>query len=179
MSGSGGVQKFRIVTLTLPEVLVRRLEGLDADLEAAAAELLLWALRLDPSEEVEARVGLAWKYLEEGKRLVDSDPVQASEKLYKAAEEAVKALAVYHRLEDILGKVRERGRWTVSLLSKAVTRLAKLVGSWVLDAWDHAWALHVWGFHEAKLDAEDVKVRIPYVEKLVRYAEETCKGSGG
>ena len=91
-------------------------------------------------------MGLAKRYLEEGKRLLDEDPIQASEKLYKAAEEAVKALAVHHRLEDVLVRVRERGRWTVSLLSKAVTRLAKIIGQWVLDAWDHAWVLHVWGF---------------------------------
>jgi hypothetical protein len=33
---------------------------------------------------------IAMRYLEEGINLVDKDPVQASEKLYKAAEEAVK-----------------------------------------------------------------------------------------
>jgi hypothetical protein len=43
--------------------------------------------------DVEKRISVALKYLEEGRSLIDEDPVQASEKLYKAAEEAVKALA--------------------------------------------------------------------------------------
>jgi PaREP1/PaREP8 domain containing family protein len=34
---------------------------------------------------------LAVMFLEEGKELIDKDPVQASEKLYKATEEAIKA----------------------------------------------------------------------------------------
>jgi protein tyrosine phosphatase (PTP) superfamily phosphohydrolase (DUF442 family) len=34
---------------------------------------------------------LAERFLAEGRELIDKDPVQASEKLYKAAEEAVKS----------------------------------------------------------------------------------------
>lgn|GEM_PF-4334772 len=52
----------------------------------------------------------AEKYLEEGRSLVDKDPVQASEKLYKAAEECVKALAIYSNLIEVLEKVKERDR---------------------------------------------------------------------
>ncbi|RJS74072.1 hypothetical protein CW710_02345, partial [Candidatus Bathyarchaeota archaeon] len=54
------------------------------------------------------------RFLEEGKRLVDEDPVQASEKLYKAAEKAVKQLARSLGVEDVLKLVEERGRWTVT-----------------------------------------------------------------
>jgi hypothetical protein len=43
----------------------------------------------------EERIELALKYLEEGRALVEKDPVQASERLYRAAEEAVKALALH------------------------------------------------------------------------------------
>jgi hypothetical protein len=39
--------------------------------------------------------------------------VHVSEKLYKAAEEAVKALAKCTEPEDVLRRVRERGRWAV------------------------------------------------------------------
>jgi hypothetical protein len=35
--------------------------------------------------------------------------VEASKKLYKAAEETVKALAVYFNLEEILIKINKRG----------------------------------------------------------------------
>jgi len=51
--------------------------------------------------EVLKHVEIAEKFLVEGKELIDKDPVQASEKLYKAAEETVKALALastYRRL---------------------------------------------------------------------------------
>jgi hypothetical protein len=34
-------------------------------------------------------------------------------------------------------------------------------------AWDAANYLHVWGFHEAKLDVEDVKKRLPRIERAV------------
>jgi predicted nucleic acid-binding protein len=60
----------------------------------------------------------ALRFLEEGKALVDKDPVQASEKLYKAAEECVKALAIHYNLSDILEVVEKRGRWTVTELDK-------------------------------------------------------------
>jgi hypothetical protein len=42
-------------------------------------------------------VELALKYLEEGGALIYKDPVKASEKLYKAAEEAVKTLAIHYK----------------------------------------------------------------------------------
>ena len=50
------------------------------------------------------------KFLEEGKALVDKGPAQASEKLHKAAEEAVKALAIHYNLSDILEIVGKRDR---------------------------------------------------------------------
>ena len=124
---------------------------------------------LSQSLKVVARthLELAEKYFAEGKNLVDKDPVQASEKLYKAAEECVKALAIHYNLEDVLKSVESRGRWTVKELEKTVLFVAKKLGEWVLSSWDHAWALHVWGFHEAKFDFEDVKARLQHIEKLV------------
>ena len=47
-----------------------------------------------------------------------------------------------------------------------------MVGGWFGEAWDRAWALHVWGFHEAKFDSSAVRIRMPYLEKIV---EETKK----
>lgn len=72
---------------------------------------------------------LAEKHLEEGRNLIDGDSVQASEKLYKAAEECVKALALYLNLEEIVAEAEERGRWTVTELEKAVLRLLRKSGS--------------------------------------------------
>jgi hypothetical protein len=52
---------------------------------------------------------LAERYLEEGRALVGKDPIQASEKLYKAAEEAVEALALHLGLSEVLEKVEGEG----------------------------------------------------------------------
>jgi hypothetical protein len=38
---------------------------------------------------VKSHLELSTKYLNEGKSLIDKDPIQASEKLYKAAEEQI------------------------------------------------------------------------------------------
>jgi hypothetical protein len=110
---------------------------------------------------------LAERYLEEGKALVEKDPIQASEKLYKAAEEAVKGLALHLGLSEALEKVEGRGRWTTTDLEKAVLKISERIGRWFGAAWDRARVLHAWGFHEAKLDSEDVKERLPDVERMV------------
>ena len=55
MSKPRGAQRCRVSTLTLPEILVKRLESLDVDIEAVATELLLQWLGLDPSEETGVR----------------------------------------------------------------------------------------------------------------------------
>jgi len=45
-----------------------------------------------------------------------------------------------------------------------------------MASWDTAWALHVWGFHEAKFDSEAVKIRLPYIEKIVEEAKKIVSG---
>jgi len=125
---------------------------------------------------VKQRLELALRYLREGKALVEKDPIQASEKLYKAAEEVVKSLTTYFNFGDIIKRVDERGRWTATELEKAVLRISEKLGDWFFDSWDKAWALHVWGFHEAKFDSEDVKKRLPALEKMVLEAQEIVGG---
>jgi hypothetical protein len=130
------------------------------------------SVELDAKQHLE----LALRYLEEGRPLADKNPVQASEKLYKVAEEAVKALTAYFNLSDVIKRVSERGRWTATELEKAVLRISEKLGEWFFDSWDKAWALHVWGFHEAKFDSEDVKKRLPAVEKMALEARRVVEG---
>jgi len=116
------------------------------------------------------RLELAERFLAEGRELVNKDPVQASEKLYKAAEEAVKALAIALNLDEA-EKALEKGRWTVSLLDDAVYAISeKLRVKEVMDWWDSAYRLHVDGFHEARLRSVDVAKRFGHVEALVGLA---------
>ena len=114
---------------------------------------------------------LAERFLTEGRGLIDEDPVQASEKLYKAAEEAVKAIAVALDLDEAR-KALERGRWMLSLLDDAVYAISERLGvKELMDWWDSAYRLHVDGFHEARLRSIDVAKRLGHVEALVSLAK--------
>jgi hypothetical protein len=153
------------------------LRGGGVDVESLVIDSLVKALNLDPRASVEAHLGLASRYLEEGRNLADKDPVQASERLYKAAEEAVKALAVHFNVEGFLDAVERKGGWSVAELAKAVMEISRRLGKWFRYSWDSAWALHVWGFHEAKLDLEDVRERLPDAERMVLEARKVVEGS--
>ena len=123
--------------------------------------------------EAERHLELALKYLEEGRELAGRDPVQASEKLYRAAEEAVKALAAALELPEAR-EAAERGQWSSQLLFDAADSAAAKLGAaepplW----WRAAWVLHVEGFHEARLSGERVKKDSRYVEALVDFAWRT------
>jgi hypothetical protein len=71
----------------------------------------------------------------------------------------------------VLSRVKQRDRWAATDLEKAVEAISKKLGDWFGEAWDRAWALHVWGFHEAKFDSEAVRIRLPYVERIVEEAK--------
>jgi hypothetical protein len=98
--------------------------------------------------------------------LAKGDAVQSSEKFYKVAEECVKALSERFNLPEV-NEAEEKGRWTVTLLERAVRKLSNKMGIDVQLSWDAANYLHVWGFHEAKLEVEDVKARIPLIRRLI------------
>jgi len=119
------------------------------------------------------RLELARRLLAEAEEcLAKGDAVQSSEKLYKAAEECIKALAERLNLKEVR-EAEEKGRWTVTLLEKAVGKLVDKLGVDVEFGWAEANYLHVWGFHETKLDVEDVKRRIPIIRRLVDLAQKT------
>ena len=110
---------------------------------------------------------LAIKFLREGEDLVDrGDVIQASEKLYKAAEEAIKEQArINVHAKDVYAEAERRGRWSTTLLFKAARVLG--MGKEIRHYWDSTWTLHVEGFHEARLDIEEVKERVEDVKRLV------------
>ncbi len=93
-------------------------------------------------------------YLEKG------DPIQASEKLYRAVGECIKALAEALRL-PVLEEVEKRGKWETWLLGRAARQAAERLGEdRVRLAWKDAYDVHVWGFHEAKYDVDDVRASL-------------------
>jgi len=86
------------------------------------------------------------KGIREGSEPADRDPTQASEKLYKAAEEVLKALAHSLGLAEVLRGVRGRGRWTVTDLEIVACEAAGRIDEGIYIGWDRANYLHVWGF---------------------------------
>ncbi len=147
-------------------------------------ELIISVLRerlgLGPREVAEARLELAERFLEEAKEyLRRGDVVQASEKLYKAAEECVKVLAEHLGLPEA-GKAKGCGRWYTWLLGRAAARASRLLGEpRIRSAWANAYDVHVWGFHEAKYDVETLEAVLPDVEWLVGYVRQLLQKTGG
>jgi hypothetical protein len=86
--------------------------------------------------------------------LEKGDVVQASEKYYKAAEEAIKLLVKTLNLTNILEKVAKQKVWDSRLLFDA----ARMISQEIYNIWKNAWYLHVYGFHEMKLSDKEVKL---------------------
>lgn len=156
--------------VVIPEALLKEVKKRGIDV----VEVLSKALGIDPPGRASAHLELAMRFLSEGKALVDKDPVQASEKLYKAAEEAVKAIAIAAGLDEA-ERAEEQGRWTVTLLFTAVDKIAKREGEEFKLWWKSAWFLHVEGFHEARLTAEQIRDEVKYVEKILEITAKYVK----
>ena len=79
-------------------------------------------------------------------------------------------------VSEVLNTVDNRDRWTVTELEKAVRVITRKIGNWFVDAWDAANYLHVWGSHEAKLEPDDIRIRLPHIEGMVSEAQKLVKG---
>ncbi|QKR01080.1 hypothetical protein GWK48_08230 [Metallosphaera tengchongensis] len=72
--------------------------------------------------------------MEEADNLIEKgDVLQAPEKYYKAAEEAIKLLVKTLNLKDVIEKVKANRRWTSSLLFEASGRVfSRYVSNFIL-----------------------------------------------
>ena len=118
---------------------------------------------------------LALKYFEEGRGLIERDLPQACGKLYRAVEEAVKGLAVHFNLRDIIESADKSGEWSEEVLIRAVEKLSRILGDWVLSSWDTAWALNTLCSQGGKFSVEDVKSRLPSIEMLISVAQNVSR----
>jgi hypothetical protein len=152
------------------EELIKRLEEKGINVE----DLLINALaKEDPQEGIKLRVSLAEKYMSEAEEYVKKgDVVQASEKVYKVAEEVIKALSEKFNLQEYQQAIRE-GRWYTYLLVSASEVLSTKLGDWVIDGWSSAYILYVWGFHEGKLPINRIEGYISKVRKMLEEAKKT------
>ncbi|MGC8570197.1 MAG: PaREP1 family protein [Caldivirga sp.] len=153
--------------MKVPEELLREVEERGLDI----VDIIINAIeRVDPSGGVKLRVELAVKFLNEAREYLNrGDAVQASEKAYKAVEEVVKALAEKYNLPEYQQAVKE-GRWFAYLLQRASNTLSTMLGEWVAAGWASAYAVHVWGFHEGKLEVKDLTTYIKIIEDTVNKA---------
>jgi len=165
-------------TVAIPKRLADLIRERGSDPESLVVDALIEKLGLDPGEEVAVRIELAERFLEEAKKYIEqNDAVQASEKLYKVAEECIKALAQRYRVPE-LGEAAKRGKWDTWILGKAATRLAQQLGEErIKAAWSYAYEIHVWGFHEAKYGIDIVKQTLPHIEWLLQYAKKALAQS--
>jgi uncharacterized protein (UPF0335 family) len=77
-------------------------------------------------------------YYEEAEELLSKgDLVQACEKYYKAAEEAIKLLVIENNLKEIIKETQENG-WDSKTLNDAVTELSYKIGDDIIYTWASA-----------------------------------------
>ena len=95
-----------IVSRRLLEEAMRKI----IDIKSRVIKLLSWDLGLDPREEATIHLELATKLLDEAKQAVErGETVQASEKLYRVAEECIRAMVKALDLDEAR-EARGRGR---------------------------------------------------------------------
>ena len=162
--------------IVIPKHIAEEAERRGLDLEEFVLRALGEALNLDPEEVLKVRVEIAERSLAEAREYAaKGNPVQASEKLYKAVEECIKALAEKHKTPQ-LEIVRKRGRWDTWLLGQAATDLSKMLGEErIKHTWAVAYDVHVLGLHEAKYRVEDVDAAMPLAEWLLNYTKRAIK----
>ncbi|BCU69715.1 PaREP1 family protein [Stygiolobus caldivivus] len=99
--------------------------------------------------------------LREADELLDKgDVVQASEKYYKAAEEAIKLMVKELNLKEILEKVREEGYWSLGILHDAVLQISQKLGDEkVVELWKSAVVILTANLTKDILAVEAEKVR--------------------
>jgi len=152
------------LTLELPERVLeelnRRAEREGSGMEGVAADAVTTYLGLrDPDIQAEVHLQLSRKYLREAKEfLVQGDHVQASEKAWGAAVQAVKMVASKKGLE-----LRSHGE-----LHKFIVQLAaEARDEGIRRLWQSATALHQ-NFYENWLPEEMVAGNVKDVKELVR-----------
>ncbi|ADX84837.1 PaREP1 family protein [Saccharolobus islandicus] len=104
-------------------------------------------------------------YLKEAEEfLAKGDTVNASEKYYKAVEEAIKILALKNNIKA-LKEAKEKGEWDLKLLNDAVDELAKIYGDRIITDWSAAVSLIT-----LNLSIEAIKELSAYVMDIVKLA---------
>jgi Archaeal PaREP1/PaREP8 family. len=110
--------------------------------------------KLDAEEVVKIRLDTADFYLEQAKVTMDHSHTLASEMLFRAVVEGIKALGDYFRIE------RE--------LRELPTYLSEILGDWVENAWEIGKRLHYDGYIFEFMQKDDVLSYMKVVEDFLK-----------
>lgn len=119
-------------------------------------------------EELKKRFKEALEFIER------KDAVQATEKLYKVTESAVKILSQVNKLPEY-EVAKKEGTWWTKLLDRAARKLRDIYGEELLDAWTTAYKFHQMGFHEEQLTIEEIMKEAYKIEDLIKITEKEVK----
>ena len=135
-----------VVAVMVPRGLVEEAKRRGIDVEEMVIRALAKAVDADPRDVAWWRLELAERMLAEAEEYIRrGDAVQGSEKLYKAVEECIKALAEVLNVPT-MREVERRGKRETWLLGRAARELAEKLGEdRVRLAWKDAYDVHVWG----------------------------------
>jgi len=160
-------------SIKIPKKLYEKVKKIGVDINELVFMILAEKLKLDPLEILKARLELAEKFWEEAKQYLEKgDSIQASEKMYKTVEECIKALAQHYNTPEYRKALKE-GRWWTQLLGKTSRRIARQLNEPKIEyVWAIAYDIHVWGFHEAKYEVEDVREDLKHIEWLLNYVKQ-------
>ncbi len=79
-----------MATIIIPQGIVEKAKKFGVDIQQLVVDILAEKLGMDPEDEAKARLELAKRFLEEGKKLIAEDPIQASEKIISLLKKLLK-----------------------------------------------------------------------------------------
>ncbi|AEB95570.1 MAG: PaREP1 family protein [Metallosphaera sp.] len=113
--------------------------------------------KLSTDEIVKIRLDTANFYLERASEIVKTSHVLASEMLFKAIVEGIKALGDYFGLKKELRELP--------------VFLTDILGEWVENAWEIGKRLHYDGYIFEFLQVDDVEAYVKFVKEFVKNCE--------
>lgn len=127
-------------------------------------------------EDISQELTKIKRFLQEAKKYLDeNDIVQSSEKLYKVVEDGIKLLARERGIKEYKIVMKSK-RWLIDLLESASYTLSSLLRNRIIkDAWLAAYNLHVFGFHEERLESQIIRGNLILIEKFVKFMERELK----
>jgi len=126
------------------------------------------SMSLDKVEELKRRFEEALEFVER------KDAVQAAEKLYKVAENAVKILSQINKLQEY-EEAKRAGTWWTKLLDRTARKLRRYLWRGATRCLGNGIRASPKGFHEEQLTVEEILEKAYKIEVLIKIVEMEVK----